>query len=314
MGVSEASMYDVVIVGAGPAGMAAAVYGARKKLDVLLVSQNTGGQINRTSGVENYLGYQFIEGAELVSRFESQIAQYPLKQRIGVNVLKVSVTVGGFEVTLDDGTSETARTIVFAGGKRPRELAVPGEAQFAGKGVSYCAVCDGPLFAGQRVAVVGGGNSALEAALDMVNIAEHVDLVAIDGLTGDPVMIEKLRQAANVNLYLAHAVQRIEGSALVEAIQIKDLKTGVLVRLPVSGVFVEIGLIPNSEPLKGLVELNARGEVLVNCVSETAVPGLFAAGDVSDVPEKQIIIAAGEGAKAMLQAHRFLQRSVTPRS
>jgi NADH-dependent peroxiredoxin subunit F len=310
--ISGASMYDVVIVGAGPAGLAAAVYGARKRLDVILVSQNTGGQMNRTAGVENYLGYQFIEGAELVSKFESQIAQYPLKQRIGVNVLKVSRIPGGFEVILDDGTTERARTVVFAGGKRPRELGVQGERQFAGRGVSYCAVCDGPVFAGQRVAVVGGGNSALEATLDMVKIAEHVDVVAIDGLTGDQVMIEKVQAATNVSLHLKHAVESIEGAELVEAIGVKSLETGERLRLAVSGVFVEIGLIPNSEPLKDLLELNHRGEVPINCMSETAVPGLFAAGDVSDVPEKQIIIAAGEGAKAMLEAHRYLQRSVAP--
>ena len=303
-------MYDVIIVGAGPAGLAASVYAARKRLKAVLISENIGGQVNRTSGVENYLGYQFIEGAELISKFESQVAQYALDQRIGANVSRVTGKNGGFQVSLRDGATYDGRTVVFASGKRPRELGVPGEAELVGRGVSYCAICDGPLFAGRRVAVVGGGNSALEAALDMVRIAEHVDLIARTDLTGDAVLVDKLKQASNVTFYLGYRAERIVGAQLVEAMAIRNLESSEEVVLQVSGVFVEIGLIPNSEPLKGLLQLNESGEVPVNCSAETSVPGLFAAGDVSDVPEKQIIIAAGEGAKAMLQAHRYLRRLV----
>jgi len=303
-------MYDVIIVGAGPAGLAASVYAARKRLKALLISENIGGQVSRTSGVENYLGYQFIEGAELISKFESQVAQYALDQRIGANVSRVTGKNGGFQVSLQDGATYDGRTVVFASGKRPRELGVPGEAELVGRGVSYCAICDGPLFAGRRVAVVGGGNSALEAALDMVRIAEHVDLIARTDLTGDAVLVDKLKQASNVTFYLGYRAERIVGAQLVEAMAIRNLESSEEVVLQVSGVFVEIGLIPNSEPLKGLLQLNESGEVPVNCSAETSVPGLFAAGDVSDVPEKQIIIAAGEGAKAMLQAHRYLRRLV----
>ena len=301
-------MYDVIIIGAGPAGLAAGVYAARKRLNTLLVAENIGGQVNRTLGVENYLGYQFIEGAELIAKFQDQIRQYPLEQQIGWAVSQVERTERGFEVCLQNGSSYQSRTIVFATGKRSRELGVPGEAEFVGRGVSYCSICDGPLFAEQRVAVVGGGNSALEAALDMVKIATHVDLVSLTELTGDAVLVEKLRGANNLNLYLGHKVERIEGTSLVEAIQVTNVHSGRQLTLPVGGVFVEIGLIPNSEPVKALLELNEKGEVPINCSSETAVPGFFAAGDVSDVPEKQIIIAAGEGAKALLQAHRYLQR------
>jgi len=296
-------MYDVIIVGGGPAGLAAAVYAARKQLKTLLISQNIGGQVNRSAGIENYLGYQFVEGAVLVSKFEGQVSQYPIDQQIGADVSSIRRINTTFEVVLQTGATHEARTVVFASGKRPRELRVPGESEFAGRGVSYCDICDGPLFAGRRVAVVGGGNSALEAALDMVKIADHVDVVAVAGLTGDPVLVDKLKQAKNVDLYTGYRVDSIRGSQLVDSIVVTSLNDSDKVTLPVTGVFVEIGLIPNSEPVRDLLELNESGEVPVNCSAETSVPGLFAAGDVSDVPEKQIVIAAGEGAKAMLRAH-----------
>jgi alkyl hydroperoxide reductase subunit F len=184
---------------------------------------------------------------------------------------------------------------------------VPGETEFVGRGVTYCAICDGPVFAGQRVAVIGGGNSALEAALDMVKVAEWVELVSITPLTGDPILIERLSQAQNLTVFLEHEVVSITGSKFVEGIAIKHLGTEDSVQLDVSGVFIEIGLDPNSDLVKGLVQLNEKGEIPVNCTSETPVKGLFAAGDVTTVPEKQIVVAAGEGAKAALQAHRYLQ-------
>jgi alkyl hydroperoxide reductase subunit F len=301
-------MYDVTIVGGGPAGLAAAVYAARKRLSTALISVDIGGQVNRTLGVENYLGYQFIEGADLIGRFQSQVAKYPIDQQIGARVSSVRRIDGGFEMTLDSGVAHRSRVVVFAAGKRPRQLDVPGESRLAGRGVSYCAICDGPVFADRRVAVVGGGNSALEAALDLVKIAEHVDLVSLTGITGDQILLDKLKAANNLDTHLEYSVDSIQGTDFVEGMVIRNLKNGEALSLDVSGVFVEIGLIPNSEALQGLLDLNGQGEVPVNCSGETSVPGLFAAGDVSDVPEKQIIVAAGEGAKAMLRAHRYLQR------
>jgi len=303
-------MYELMIVGAGSAGLSAAVYAARKKLDALLISANIGGQINWTMGVENYLGYQFIEGPELIEKFQTQVSQYPLEQKIGHTISTVSSIDGGFEVMTEEGESFQSKTLVVTTGKRPRRLGVPGEEEYTGKGVTYCSICDGPVFAGQRVAVVGGGNSALEAALDMVKIADHVDLVSLTQLTGDPVLMDKVNAAENVDTFLEYQTEAIEGDTFITGMQIKDIKSGEEKRLDVSGIFIEIGLEPNSEPVRGLVELNERGEILVNQSCETNVPALFAAGDVTNVPEKQIIIAAGEGAKAALQAHRYLQRMV----
>jgi len=301
-------VYDLIIIGGGPAGLAASVYAARKRLKTLLISINIGGQINTTRGIENYLGYQFIEGPELISKFESQVSQFPIDQKIGEKVTRIQKNEGGFEAITESGGKYQAKAIILATGKSPRKLNVPGEAEFAGKGVSYCAVCDGPVFAEQRVVVIGGGNSALTAALDMAKIAEHVALVSRGKLTADPILVERLGEAKNVAVYLEHQTIAIKGKEFVASVVIKNLKNGEEKELKVTGVFIEIGLVPNSDAVKGLVTLNSWGEIPVSCNDETEVLGLYAAGDVTDVPEKQIIIAAGEGAKAALQAHRYLQR------
>lgn len=301
-------MYDLIIIGGGPAGLAASVYAARKRLNTLLITVNIGGQINTTWGIENYLGYQFIEGPELISKFEAQVKQFPIDQKIGSRVTFIRKIEGGLEVTADSGEKHQGKAVIFATGKSPKKLNVPGEKEFAGKGVSYCAVCDGPVFAGQKVAVVGGGNSAVTAALDMVKIAEYVNLVSLTKLTADPVLIDKLGEAKNLAVYPEHQTLSIKGNQFVEGVVTKDLKSGTEKQLDITGVFIEIGLVPNSDAVKSLLKLNKWGEVPVSCNTETEVPGLYAAGDVTDVPEKQIIIAAGEGAKAALQAHRYLQR------
>jgi len=301
-------MYELMIIGGGPAGIAAGVYAARKQLKTLLISGDIGGQINNTLGIENYLGYQFVEGPELISKFQAQMSQFPIDQKIGDKVSRLEKIDGGFEAISETGDRYQARAVVLATGKRPRKLNVPGEIEFAGRGVTYCAICDGPIFAGQRVVVVGGGNSALEAALDMVKIAEHVDLVSLTPLTGDQILIDQLGNAENLEIFTEHQTQEIKGQDFVEGMVIKDRKSGAEKHLAVTGVFIEIGLIPNSETVKGLMELNRLGEVPVSSANETTLPGLYAAGDVSNVPEKQIIVAAGEGAKAALQVHRYLQR------
>jgi alkyl hydroperoxide reductase subunit F len=299
--------YDVLIIGAGPAGLCGSIYAARKQLEVALVSVDIGGQMNNTTNIENWMGYQLIGAADLISRFESHVSQFPIVQKIGYKVTGLREIAGGFEAVTEAGEKVQAKTVLLATGKKPRRLNVLGELEFTGKGVTYCSVCDGPIFSGQRVAIIGGGNSAISAALDMLKIAEHVDLVSVTPLTADPVLTNKLPRGQKLSIYTEHQVEKIEGEVLVSGITIKDMKSGKEKSLDVAGVFIEIGLVPNSEAVKGLVPLNKLGEVPISCFCETTVPGLFAAGDVTDVPEKQIIIAAGEGAKAALQIHRYLQ-------
>lgn len=303
-------MYDLMIIGGGPAGLAASVYAARKQLKTLLISNDIGGQINTTWGIENYLGYQFIEGPELINKFQTQVAQFPIDQKIGDKVRQLKKNTGGFEAITEDDDKYQSKTAVIATGKRPRKLNVPGETELTGRGVTYCAICDGPIFAGQKVAVVGGGNSALEATLDLLKIAEHVNLISLTPLTGDQVLSSQLKGAKKLTVFLEHETTEIKGQELVNGIRIRDVKSGEEKILEVGGVFIEIGLVPNSDAVKELVKLNQWGEVPVTPRNETSVPGLYAAGDVTDVPEKQILVAAGEGAKAALQAHRYLQRLI----
>ncbi len=301
-------MYDLMIIGSGPAGMTAAVYVARKKLNALLLSKDVGGQVNWTLGIENYMGYQFIEGPELIHKFEEQVKKFPLEMKVGEGVSNLSRINGGFEAKTDSGETHQAKAAIIATGKRPRPLNVPGEEKLRGRGVTYCATCDGPLFADMKVAVIGGGNSALEAVDDMVKIAEHVYLVSLTQLTGDQILIDKIQAASNLTMFLEHEIVAVTGDKFVGGIKIRNLKTKQERELQVAGVLIEIGLIPNSGIVKGVAALNRLGEIEVNCSNETNVPGLFAAGDVTNVPEKQIVVAAGEGAKAALQAHRYLQR------
>ena len=301
-------MYELIIIGGGPAGLAAGIYAARKQLKTLLISGDIGGQVNLTLGVENYLGYQFIEGAELIDKFHAQASQYSIDQKIGEKITRLDRVESIFEATTESGDKYQAQAIILATGKKPRKLNIPGEEEYTGKGVTYCSICDGPVFSGQRVAVIGGGNSAIEAALDMAIIAEHVDLVSLTPLTGDAILKNKLLNVNNLKIFTEYQTEKIEGHDFVQGLIIKDLKSGTDKRLEVSGIFIEIGLIPNSEQVKTLVKLNKMGEVPINCSCETEIPGLYAAGDVTNAPEKQIVIAAGEGAKAALQAQHYLQR------
>jgi len=303
-------VYDLIIIGGGPAGMTAAVYAARKKINTLLISYDIGGQGLTSWLVENYMGYQFIGGRELMQKFEEQLKQFPTSVKVeeGKMVERLSRVGGRFEVKSRDGETYQAKAIVLATGKSPRKLGVPGENELLGRGVTYCAICDGPVFADLNVAVIGGGNSALEAASDMVKIARHVYLISLVALTADEILIDRIKNAGNATILLEHEVLEIKGDNRVQGIRIRELRSKQEKELAVDGVFIEIGLIPNSGLLKELVAPNHLGEIQVNCASETGMPGIFGAGDVTSVPDKQIVIAAGEGAKAALQAHRYLQR------
>lgn len=296
-------MFDLIIIGAGPAGITASVYAARKKMNFLVITKDIGGQAAWSGDIENYTGYQFITGPELAGKFEEHMRKYSIELKENEEVIELKIKDRGVWVKTDKGAYE-AKTTVIASGKKSRELGVPGELEFKNRGLTYCATCDGPLFAEKDVAVIGGGNSALDAALQLIQIAKHIYLINItSALTGDAIMREKVRESKKVSILNSTRVTAVLGERMVSGIKIK--REDKEETLPVEGVFVEIGLIPNSEFAKEL-EKNELGEIRVNCRSETNIPGIFAAGDVTDVPAKQIIVAAGEGAKAALGAFGYL--------
>jgi len=296
-------IYDLIIIGAGPAGITASVYAARKKLNFLVITLDIGGQAAWSGDIENYTGYQFITGPELAAKFEEHMRKYgiALKENEGATALEKLGEI--ISVKTNKGEYQ-ARSVIIASGKKSRELGVPGEKEFKNRGLTYCATCDGPLFADKEVAVIGGGNSALDAALQLIKIAKRVYIINNTGqLTGDEIMRQKVEAAGNVTILNNSQVTAVTGDKFVSAIKIKD-NAGVK-ELAVQGVFVEIGLIPNVI-FAEQVEKNERGEIKIDPANQTNIPGIFAAGDVTDVQEKQIIIAAGEGSKAALSAFRYL--------
>lgn len=302
---------DVCIVGAGPAGMTAAVYLARKKLSAAVVAKDIGGQMAWTLGIENYMGYQYVTGRELTAKFEEQMRQFPVPV-VTDEVKGISMEGGLFKIATDGEREISSRTVIIASGKRPKELGVPDERRFIGRGLSYCATCDGPLFAGKEVAVCGGGNSAVQAAIEMSKVASRVYVVSRSPWRADPIIQDRVEGVHNIEQRIGYEVVSIRGENAVDGLVIREKSSGREEAIDVKGVFVEIGLKPNTDFVKGLVDLNEFGEVKVNCRCETDVPGVFAAGDATDVHEKQIVVAAGEGAKAALSAHDFLLRDAGP--
>jgi len=303
--MSEPSrMYELVIIGAGPAGITAAIYAARKKMDFIVVTTSIGGQVTLSSGIENYTGFQYITGEELAAKFQEHLDRHKFEVKME-EVRNVKREGNLFSVETDIG-SYLGKTVIIATGRKPRELKVPGETEFMSRGVTYCATCDGPLFEGMDVVVVGGGNSGLEAVLQLVKIAKSIHLVeAMSQLKADKVLVEKAMASDKVKIWTSTRVTEITGDKVVKGIKLQ--KDGKEMRVPVRGVFVEIGSVPNSE-MVDLVKKNHWNEIIVNCKCETNIPGLFAAGDVTDVPEKQIVVAAGEGCKAALSAFRYLNQ------
>ncbi|MFC1669354.1 FAD-dependent oxidoreductase [Spirochaetota bacterium] len=304
--LDENSVYDILIIGGGPAALTAAVYCMRKNVKTGIITLGLGGQVAETFSVENYMGYKYIEGVELVEKFKDQVKQFEIGLKEGVSVTEI--TQGEIKkVKLEDGTVYQAKAIIICTGKSSRKLDVPGERENVGRGVAYCSTCDAPLYGGKNVAVVGGGNSGLESVIDLAKIATHVTLLQfLDKLTGDKVLIDALNKLDNVDVLLEHEVKKIEGKDSVESVIIKDIKNGEEKKLEVDGIFIEIGLEPNSLFVQNLLELNEFKEIIVNCDCQTNMEGIFAAGDVTTVPYKQIIIAAGEGAKAALAACDYI--------
>ena len=298
-------IYDLVIIGAGPAGITAAVYAARKRMNFIVITKDVGGQAGWSGDIENYTGYQFITGPELVNKFEEHMKKF--NTAVNENEPVLDINKKGDVITVETNKGEyEAKTLIIASGKVSRELNVPGEKEFKNKGLTYCATCDAPLFSGKSVAIIGGGNSALDAALQLIKIAGRVYIINItSGLNGDAVMREKIEASDKVTVLNNSQVTAVVGREMVNAINIKrDAKSETLA---VEGVFVEAGLLPNSAFAKEIAK-NGHGEIKVNCRNETNIPGIFAAGDVTDVPEKQIVIAAGEGSKAALSAFKYLNQ------
>jgi NADH-dependent peroxiredoxin subunit F len=295
---------DVVIVGAGPAGLTAGVYCARKMLKTVIVSENIGGQALESWAIENYMGYRMIAGEELMKKFEEQVRTLNIRLELD-RATGIAKEGNIFVVQTGSGTAVRAKALILTQGNRPKKLGVANEEQYLGRGLSVCATCDGPLYRGKKVAVVGGGNSALQTAVEMSGIASSVDLIVRSTIRADPAYREKMKAQKNITVHLNSQVTAISGDKFVSAITVKDEK-GEEQKLDLEGVFIEIGWLPNTDILDGFVALNANKEIIIDCNGRTSRPGVFAAGDVTSVKNKQIIIAAGDGAKAALEAFGYL--------
>ncbi|UCG35741.1 MAG: FAD-dependent oxidoreductase [Candidatus Omnitrophota bacterium] len=296
-------IYDLIILGAGPAGITGAVYAARKKLDFLVITLDIGGQTVWSGDIENYTGYQFVTGPELASKFREHMEAFKIEVRMPERVTDIKKE-GDIIRTITNNAEYLSKTAIVATGKRPRPLGAEGEQEFKNKGVTYCATCDGPLFKDKPVAIIGGGNSGLDAALQMVKISPKVYLIESGAqLSADSLMIDNIKKASNVEICTNSKVNKIYGDTFVKGIEIE--KQGKVHNLNVEGIFIEIGLIPNSK-FAFILERDEKDEIVVDCYNKTNIEGIFAAGDVTNVPEKQIVIACGEGSKATLSAFRYL--------
>lgn len=305
--------FDVLIVGGGPAGAAAAVYAARKGIRTGIASERFGGQVLDTLGIENFISVKETEGPKFALALEEHVRNYEVDIMNLQRAKALTPGAGMIEVELESGASLKSKSVVISTGARWRNINVPGEKEFKNKGVAYCPHCDGPLFKGKRVAVIGGGNSGVEAAIDLAGIVAHVTLIEFDTkLRADEVLQRKLRSLPNVTVLMNAQTTEITGDQKVNGLSYKDRATGETKHVELEGVFVQIGLVPNTEWLKGTVELSRHGEIVVDGRGQTSVPGVFAAGDATTVPFKQIIIAAGDGAKAALGAFDHLIRSSVP--
>ncbi|WP_338514826.1 alkyl hydroperoxide reductase subunit F [Pseudomonas poae] len=315
--ISAKDAFDVLVVGGGPAGSSAAIYAARKGIRTGVVAERFGGQVLDTMSIENFISVQETEGPKLVSALEAHVRQYDVDI---MNLQRASSLIPAknagdlHEIRFESGATLKSKTVILATGARWREMGVPGEQQYKAKGVCFCPHCDGPLFKGKRVAVIGGGNSGVEAAIDLAGIVSHVTLLEFDSkLRADAVLQRKLHSLPNVDVITSALTSEVKGDGQkVTGLVYKDRDSGEFNTLDLEGIFVQIGLLPNTDWLKGTVELTPRGEIIVDARGETSLPGVFAAGDVTTVPYKQIVIAVGEGAKASLSAFDHLIRSSAP--
>lgn len=303
-------MYDIAIIGGGPAAVGAGVYVARKKLKALLITESFGGQSIVSADVQNWIGTKSISGIDLAKNLEEHIRNYPDEVDIKTPelVTKISKKDAGFTVETDKGGVYETKTVIVTSGARRRKLGIPGEKEFDGKGVAYCSTCDAPLFGGKDVAVVGGGNAGLEAAVDLLPYAGHITIFEyLESLKGDPVTQERLKSSGKVDVTLSAQVLEVKGDKFVSGLVYKDRVSGEEKTLPIGGIFVEIGSVPNSEFVKDLVELNKAGEIIIDHkTAATSCEGIWAAGDVTDEMYKQNNISVGDGVKAALSAYNYL--------
>jgi alkyl hydroperoxide reductase subunit F len=302
--------FDVLIVGGGPAGASAAVYSARKGIRTGIVAERFGGQVMDTLGIENFISVKATEGPKLVSALEEHVKEYEVDIFNLQKANKIYKNGGPlFEVELESGAKLESKSVILATGARWRELGIPGEKEFKGKGVAYCPHCDGPLFKGKNVVVVGGGNSGIEAAIDLAGIVGHVTVIEFqNSLKADQVLVNKLNSLSNVEVILNAQAKEIFGDDKAKGVHYINRSTMEDHTVSAEGIFVQIGLVPNTEWLKNTIDLNEYGEIKVNDKGETSLPGVFAAGDVTTTPYKQIIIAMGDGSKAALGAFDHLIR------
>ncbi|CAI8800658.1 alkyl hydroperoxide reductase subunit F [Pseudomonas sp. IT-P294] len=314
--ISAKEAFDVLVVGGGPAGASAAIYAARKGIRTGVAAERFGGQVLDTMAIENFISVQETEGPKLAVALEEHVKQYDVDI---MNLQRADKLLPGkngelHEVRFASGATLKAKTVILATGARWREMNVPGEQQYRNKGVAYCPHCDGPLFKGKRVAVIGGGNSGVEAAIDLAGIVSHVTLLEFDiQLRADAVLQRKLHSLPNVTVITSAQTTEVLGDGQkVNGLRYKDRQSDELRNVELEGIFVQIGLLPNTDWLKGTIELSPRGEIIVDARGETSMPGVFAAGDVTTVPYKQIVIAVGEGAKASLSAFDHLIRTSAP--
>lgn len=309
--LSAKDPYDVLVVGGGPAGSAAAIYAARKGIRTGMIAERFGGQVMDTLGIENFISVEHTEGPKLVQALEQHVKSYEVEIMNLQRAAALRKSAEGIEIELANGAVLKSKSVILSTGARWKEMNVPGEQEYRGKGVAYCPHCDGPLFKGKRVAVIGGGNSGVEAAIDLAGIVSHVTLIEFDSkLRADAVLQTKLNSLPNITVIKSALTKEVIGAGgKVSGLRYQDRTNDTLHTLELEGIFVQIGLLPNTDWLKGSLELSKYGEVIVDAKGETSLPGVFAAGDCTTVPYKQIIIAMGEGAKASLGAFDYLIRS-----
>ncbi|SEQ73103.1 alkyl hydroperoxide reductase subunit F [Solimonas aquatica] len=308
-------IFDVLVVGGGPAGAAAAIYAARKGIRTGVAAERFGGQVLDTMGIENFISVQETEGPKLAAALEQHVRHYEVDIMNRQRAQKLQAAADGtLEVQFESGGTLKAKSVVLATGARWRQMNVPGEEQYRTRGVAYCPHCDGPLFKGKRVAVIGGGNSGVEAAIDLAGIVSHVTLIEFDAqLRADAVLQNKLRSLPNVEIIVSAQTTEVTGDGQkVNGLKYKERVSGEIRHLTLEGIFVQIGLLPNTEWLKDTIKLSPRGEIEIDARGATSLPGVFAAGDCTTVPYKQIVIAMGEGSKAALSAFDHLIRSSAP--